>query len=251
MAPDEQERRLRADAAGNREPRGGPGGSPPRAAQPQRLRADAARNREAVLCAARDAFARDGLTAPLEEIARTAGVGIGTLYRRFGCREQLIAAALVEPITAYADAAELALAEPDAWTGFAGFVRRICELQAGNRGLADLLVITLAPDQQVECIRARANRSMLKLIERAKAAGQLRLDMAAEDLLLLLIGSSAIAAAAGAEAPRAMPRFVGLLLAAFRPAGGADPLPPPPTRAQMRRVMARLAAEHGCGHAPG
>jgi AcrR family transcriptional regulator len=228
--------------------RGDPGESPP-AATP-RLRADAARNREAVLCAARTVFARDGLSAPLEEIARTAGVGIGTLYRRFGSRDELIAAALVEQIAAYADAAEQALAEPDPWAGFAGFAQRICELQAGNRGLADLLVITLASGQQIESIRARANRSTIKLIERAKATGQLRADMVSEDLLLLLIGSSAIAAAAGPQAPQAMPRFVALMLAAFRP-GDDESLPPPPSRAQMRRVMATLAAEHGCGLSPG
>jgi AcrR family transcriptional regulator len=239
MAPDQRPAGVR---------RGDPVGSP--AAATPRLRADAARNREAVLCAARTVFARDGLSAPLEEIARTAGVGIGTLYRRFGSRDSLIAAALVEQISAYADAAERAVADTDPWAGFAGFAQRICELQAGNRGLADLLVITLAADPQIESIRARANRSTVRLIERAKAAGQLRADMVSEDLLLLLIASSAVAAAADAMAPRAMPRFVALMLAAFRPADDQI-LPPPPTRAQMRRVMASLAAEHGCGLSPG
>jgi AcrR family transcriptional regulator len=212
----------------------------------RRLRADAARNREAVVCAAQQVFAEAGLDAPLEEIARRAGVGIGTLYRRFPSREQLISAALIDKITAYADAAERALAEPDPWAGFTGFVRRICAMQAGDRGLADLLLITLAPTEQLEAIRARANCSVIALIDRAKAARRLRADMVGEDLLLMLIGNNAIAAAAGADAPRALPRFVALMLDAFAPRPGTS-LPRPPTTAQMRRVMGRLAAGHGCG----
>ncbi len=222
----------------------------PADAQCRRLRADAARNREAVLSAARDVFAEAGLDAPLEEIARRAGVGIGTLYRRFPTREQLVSAALLDKITDYAAAAEQALAEPDPWAGFAGFVRQICGMQAGDRGLADLLLITLAPSEELEVIRARANRAMIRLIDRAKDAGRLRTDMAGEDLLLMLIGNSAIAAVAGRDAPRALPRFVALMLDAFQPRPGAS-LPPPPSTAQMRRVMSRLAAEHGCGPPPG
>jgi AcrR family transcriptional regulator len=216
------------------------------AARARRLRADAARNREAVLSAAREVFAEVGLDAPLEEIARRAGVGIGTLYRRFPCREQLVSAALIDKITAYADVAERALAEPDPWAGFSGFVRRICAMQAGDRGLSDLLLITLAPSEQLEAARARANRSVIALIDKAKAAGRLRADMVGEDLLLMLIGNRAIAAAAGADAPRALPRFVALMLDAFRPHPGTS-LPRPPTTAQMTRVMRRLAAAHGCG----
>jgi AcrR family transcriptional regulator len=217
--------------------------------RPRRLRADAARNREAVVCAAREVFAEAGLDAPLDEIARRAGVGIGTLYRRFPCREQLVSAALIDKITAYADAAERALAEPDPWAGFAGFVRRICAMQAGDRGLADLLLITLAPGEQLEATRARANRSVIALIDRAKGAGRLRADMVGEDLLLLLIGNNAIAAAAGGDAPRALPRFVALMLDAFQPHPGPS-LPRPPTTAQMRHVMGRLATAHGCGQPP-
>src|SRR6266700_3205495 len=216
----------------------------------RRLRADAARNREAVVSAAREVFAEVGLGAPLEEIARRAGVGIGTVYRRFPSREQLISAALIDKITAYAVAAERALAEPDPWAGFTGFVRRICAMQAGDQGLADLLLITLAPSEQLEAIREQANRNLITLIDRAKAAGRLRTDMVGEDLLLMFIGNTAIAAAAREDAPQALPRFVALMLDALQPQPGAS-LPRPPTTAQMRRVMSRLAAGHGCGPPPG
>ncbi len=147
-------------------------------------------------------------------------------------------------------AAERALAEPDPWAGFTGFVRRICVMQAGDRGLADLLLITLAPSEQLEAIREQANRNLITLIDRAKAAGRLRTDMVGEDLLLMLIGNTAIAAAAREDAPQALPRFVALMLDALQPQPGAS-LPRPPTTAQMRRVMSRLAAGHGCGPPPG
>lgn len=214
----------------------------------RRLRADAARNREAVLCAAREVFAESGLDSPLEEIARRARVGIGTLYRRFPSREDLISAALIGKINEYAEAAERGLMTPDPWAGFAEFVRSICALQAGDRGLADLLLITMAPSGEIEAIRERANRASTELIDRAKAAGKVREDMTGDDLLLLLIANSSVAAAAGKDAPRALPRFVALMLDAFRP--GPATLPRPPSSDQMRRVMGRLAAEYGCRSHP-
>jgi AcrR family transcriptional regulator len=215
----------------------------------RRLRADAARNREALLCAAREVFAESGLDSPLEEIARRAQVGIGTLYRRFPSREQLIAAALVGKITEYAEAAERALADPDPWTGFARFVESICALQAGDRGLADLLLMTMASSGEIEAVRERANRAAGQLLGRAVAAGEVRSDLTSEDLLLLLIANSSVASAAGREAPRAQPRFVALMLDAFRPSRSAA-LPHPPSSAEMRRVMARLAAGYGCQERP-
>src|SRR6266704_2248363 len=134
----------------------------------RRLRADAARNRAAIIEAAREVFAEHGLEAPLEEIAGRAGVGIATLYRRFPGREQLIAAALVEKVTQYAEAAADALAAADPWAGFVGYVYRICELQAADRGLSDLLSMTLSGDEQIEQLRATANAQVIELVERAK-----------------------------------------------------------------------------------
>jgi AcrR family transcriptional regulator len=213
------------------------------------LRADATRNRVAILTAARQVFAEQGLRAPLEEIARRAGVGIATLYRRFPTRERLVAAALIEKITQFEMAASLALAEPDPWDGFAGLVRRICELQADDRGLSDLLSMTLPASEEVEQLRAKAHGHVAELVARAKASGRLRPDFAAEDLLLVLIANSAVAHVTGPDAPDAWRRFVELILDAFQYTGGAE-LPPAPTTDQMTQAMARLAADRGCGAAP-
>jgi AcrR family transcriptional regulator len=217
----------------------------------RRLRADATRNRAAILAAAREVFAEQGLHAPLEEIARRAGVGIATLYRRFPAREQLVAAALVDKVTVYAEAAEQALIVPEPWDGFAGYVRRICELQAEDRGLSDLLSMTLPADEHVERLRAAAADHVAELVQRAKAAGRLRADFAGEDLLLVLIASAAVARVTRADAPHAWRRLVALILDAFHQAdaGSAPQLPAPPSAGQMSAAMRRLAREHGCGHA--
>lgn len=210
------------------------------------LRADAERNRIAILTAARDVFAERGIEASLEEIAARAGVGIATLYRRFPAREQLVAAALEDKIAAYALAAEQALADPDPLAGFTGYVLRICELQADDRGMADLLSMLLPADEHVEHVRAAANATVVKLIERAKAAGVLRQDFVGEDLLLLLIASAGIMHVTSQDAPDAWRRLVALALDSFQ-RDDAPPLPAPPSADQMSRAMSRLARERGCG----
>ena len=218
----------------------------------RRLRADAARNRAAIVAVARDVFAEHGLEAPLEAIAARAGVGIATLYRRFPTREKLVAAALVEKVAEYAEAARQALAVPDPWDGFAGFVERICELQASDRGLSDLLSMTLSADEEVEELRRTANDLLIMVIDRAKAAGALREDFVGEDLVLLLIASAAVMHVTRADAPDAWRRFVALALDAFRSQASSPllpeaTLPAPPSTAQMTRAMIRLAGERGCG----
>jgi AcrR family transcriptional regulator len=217
--------------------------------EPQRLRVDAERNRAAVLEAAREVFAEQGLEAPLEEIALRAGVGIATLYRRFPTRAQLVAAALIDKVTQYAETAEQALAAGDPWAGFTSFVERICEMQANDRGLSDLLSMALPADEQVEQLRRLANARVVELVERAKAAGQLRQDFVGEDLLLLLIAHASVVHVTGQDAPETWRRFVALMLDAFGRRDEPSSLPPPPTNAQIRRAMLRLAGERGCAGA--
>jgi len=213
----------------------------------RRLRVDAERNRAALLAAAREVFAEQGLEASLEEIALRAGVGIATLYRRFPTRTQLVAAALVDKVAQYAEAAEQALAIPDPWAGFVAYVERICDLQADDRGLSDLLSMALPADEDIERLRRLANDRVAELIGRAQAAGRLRQEFASEDLLLLLIAHAAVVHVTGEDAPSAGRRFVALMLDAFGPQGGPSSLPMPPPRVQMRRAMVRLAGQRGCG----
>src|SRR3954454_568799 len=100
--------------------------------QDRSLRADAERNRLRILKAAQKAFAKHGLDVPLEDVAEGAGVGIATVYRRFPTRDDLIAACFEQRIEEYARAAEEALEAPDGWSGFRGYVERICGMQAAD-----------------------------------------------------------------------------------------------------------------------
>lgn len=218
---------------------------------PHRRRADAERNRTALLAEARALFAELGLEAPLETIARQAGVGIATLYRHFPTREQLVGAALLDQVADYVGAAEQALASDDPWSGFVGFVERICAMQAGDRGLGDLLSMALPADQEIEDLRIRANVMVIALVERAKAAGKLRPDFAGEDLLLLLIAGAAIVHITGRDAPDSWRRHMALQLDAFRAREDSIPLPEAPSTQAMAKAMLRLARSRGCaGRSP-
>jgi AcrR family transcriptional regulator len=213
----------------------------------RRLRADAERNRLTVLDAARAAFAEQGVAAPLEEIARRAGVGIGTLYRHFPRgREQLVAEALVDQVSQYVAAAEQALQVPDPWTGFARFVEQICAMEAADRGLGDLLAMALPADLRVEELRAQANDLVLELVLRAKTAGRLRQDFVGEDLILLLIANTAILHVTRDDAPAASLRWVGLFLDAVRTGRSAGNLPEAPSSEDLQRAMVRMARSRGC-----
>jgi AcrR family transcriptional regulator len=203
------------------------------------LRADAERNRERIVAAAREVFAERGLTAPLDEVARRAGVGVATLYRRFPTRGELISGVFEHKMTAYAESVEQALAEPDPWAGFCAHVERVCAMQAEDRGFTDVLTMTFPTHRRFEAARARAYDGFVALVDRAKAADVLRADFVPEDLILLLMANAGVVNATGDQAPQAWRRLVAYLLQAFA-AGSAEPLPDPPSPAQMYRAMLRL-----------
>ena len=203
-----------------------------------KLRCDAARNRDRLVEAAGSAFAEEGLGAPLESIAERAGVGIGTLYRRFPSRQTLVAAVFEERVVEYARAAERALAQPDPWAGFSGYVEQICAMQAADRGAKDILTRTFPHAPELEAHRQRGYELSVRLIDRAKAAGALRADFVPEDLLLLLMANAGVVEATAADVPHAWRRFVGYMLEAFR-ANGTREIPVAPSPRAMLRSMLR------------
>src|SRR3954451_1452300 len=103
------------------------------------LRADAARNREAIVEAARAVFAEHRLDAPLDEIAKRAGTGNATLYRRFPTRGDLVAAVFADRMAEHLDAVGAGLADEDPWRGFACYIEAVVAMQARDRGIADLV----------------------------------------------------------------------------------------------------------------
>jgi AcrR family transcriptional regulator len=213
----------------------------------RRPRSDAARNRASLLAAAQALYAERGIDVSLEEIARAAGVGIGTLYRNFPRgKEQLVSQALVGQVSRYVETAERALGLSHPWDGFVTFVTDICAMQEGDAGFSDVLATVLPGDPQVETLRNRANGLAMELMDRAKAAGTLRPDVVGEDLLLLLIANAAVLTVTRQDAPAASGRLVTLFLDAVAVTPSKVPLSEPPSSVQMLSAMTRLAAARGC-----
>lgn len=217
----------------------------PTQAQETRLRADAARNRQAIISAARQLYGQRGLEAPLDEIARRAGVGNATLYRHFPSRCALAAAVFADTLQLIIDAAGQALADPDPWHGFATHVRFLCELQSTGRGLADLLITRVSGAPELEELRKQAYASLATIAGRAQASGALRADFVPEDLALLLMANAGLVSRTAGAAPQAWRRFTDLALDGLR-AAAATKAAPPPDRAAVQRAM--RARGHDLGY---
>ena len=183
-------------------------------------------------------LAREVEVVPVEEIARRADVGMGTLYRHFPAKEDLIDAVLEDAFAAFISAAEQALAEGDAWVGFRGFLERVFALHVENRGLKDIIATRAHGRARAEAMRARMRPLLRELIERAQEHGALRADFTAEDMPLVFWTGGRVIEATAAVAPEFWRRYLGLLLDGLR-AEAATPLPHPPlTRAQLNRATA-------------
>ena len=203
-------------------------------------RADAERNRARILAAAEEVFAESGLLVPMSEVARRAGVGIATLLRNFATRENLIAATFAATMTAYADAIDTALADPDPWHGFCRYVETVCQMQAADRGFTHVLTMTFPAAEQFEAERARAYRGFVKLVRKAKATGQLRADFSPQDLPMILMANAGVVSATGhAATPTAWRRLVAYLLQACA-AECAQPLPAAPRARHMYRALQQI-----------
>ncbi|MEQ0561588.1 TetR/AcrR family transcriptional regulator [Amycolatopsis sp. NEAU-NG30] len=153
----------------------------------EKMRADARRNRAKVLAAAEEAFAVDGLSVPLDDIARLAGVGAGTVYRHFPSKEALFQAVVLDRIQQFADEArELAAAEDPGGVFFDYFVRVVRQASL-NRAICDALA-----ESGGHAFKAGAGEefraALAELLARAQAAGAVRPDLDGDDLRALIVG---------------------------------------------------------------
>jgi AcrR family transcriptional regulator len=148
------------------------------------LRRDAARNRERILAAAAELFATKGLGTTLDEIAAAAGIGVGTVYRRFPDKSHLIEALFEARIERVVAIAEEAAADPDPWRGLVDFLDRSTALEAEDRGLAELLRFGFAGSERIARVSAFIAPLASQLLTRAQEAGQVRPDLVPGDLLL-------------------------------------------------------------------
>ncbi len=185
-----------------------------------RMRADARRNEEALLEAAKIVFARSGVDAPIREIASQAGVGLGTLYRRFPTRADLVAAVFRREVDACADAAGQLAAERGPADALSAWLMLYTRFLATKQGLAAALhsgdpAFAALPDY----FRSRFEPALSMLLNAAADAGEVRADVASYDLLRA-IGNLAVAS--GDDGPAHTERMVMLLLDGLR-YGAATP----------------------------
>lgn len=205
------------------------------------LRRDAAENRERIVRAANEAFSSAGLETCMEEIARRAGVGVGTLYRRFPSKAALVDAIFEDHLDELVALARDALRADDPWTGLCGFLDRAIALQAAHRGFAEIVTVHLRDEKLVARARSRLRPLLVRLIERAQEAGALRDDVVYEDLSVLLWACGRVADSTRDVAPDYWRRHLALTLDGLR-ADGASALPRPPlTAGEHRQAMQRLA----------
>ncbi|MEV4349067.1 TetR/AcrR family transcriptional regulator [Actinoplanes sp. NPDC049596] len=180
------------------------------------LRRDAERNRRVLLDTARELMARDGLSVSYEDIARAAGMGMGTIYRRFPDRRDLVTALFSEHVDTVVGFAEEASGDPDAFAGLCRFLERQLELEAANRGLGELLRGHGGPSELVRRARLRMTPLVAGLIGRAVAAGRLPAGVTPGDFVAVHVMVGSVLDASREIAPDLWRRALAVGLAGLR-----------------------------------
>lgn len=197
----------------------------PGARDGRRLRSDAERNRRRILAAAAEVFAEHGLTATLDDVARHAGVGIGTVYRRFPDKDSLISQLLQDRIELMVAAGTEALAAEDPWTGLVMFLEYVADSFAQDIGLRQVMMFGTYGGQHPAYARSRMRPIVYELVQRGQDAGQVRADLSATDILLIGFMLGTAAEYAAAARPEIWRRYLTLILDGLRPdRQGATPL---------------------------
>ena len=196
----------------------GPGDHPPRRDADERpLRRDAERNRQRILAAAAELFSERGLDASLDDVARAAGVGVGTVYRRFPDKESLIRELFRERVDALVTVAEEACNAADPWQGFVSYLEYTAAALAGDLGLRQLLMFGNYDRDQVCYARDRMRPVVTRLVRRAQVSGDLRADFAATDVKMIAFMLASVAEYTAAVTPLVWRRYLAMLLDGLRP----------------------------------
>jgi AcrR family transcriptional regulator len=178
-----------------------------------------------VIAAARMLFADRGLDAQMPDVAKAAKVGVGTVYRHFPTKDDLIAALVAERFERLADKARAGLESPDAWEGIAEFIRFAAQIQAKDRGLCEVMG---SRPQLMDAAARDAGLPELceRLVKRAQHSRQLRADLDWEDIPMIACGLGTATQATPAPSIGRWPRLVEIILDGLR-APGSRKLPPP------------------------
>ena len=203
------------------------------------MRSDARRNRERVLVAAEDVFSELGLRAQVEEVARRAGVGVGTVCRHFPTKQALVEAVLEAMYESLLGDARRALEQGDPGAAFHTFFQALSEFQARHRALAEQMARELELPETAQPMRDELRAAIDGLVARAQEAGAVRSDIGPADVSLLFSGVAHATALAGDLAPVLRERYVRLILDGLRPQE-ASTLPGRPLDfSQLRKLKAR------------
>jgi AcrR family transcriptional regulator len=181
------------------------------------LRADAQRNLVRVLDAAREVFAEHGIDAPVSEIAERAGVGVGTIFRRFPTKEDLLVAVVRQRTSQLIEAADAALAEPNAGAALRRFMETAAAMQISDRCWCDATGTDLFGRDGIRELVDVLVSKMAALLAEAQASGHVRTDVRALDLPVLLTGVAKSGLLLEDAAPGAWKRYLGIVFDGLRP----------------------------------
>jgi AcrR family transcriptional regulator len=207
------------------------------------LRADAERNRRRILEAAADEFAERGLAVSLDDVARRAEVGVGTVYRRFADRETLVNALFEQRIAEFVEMAERAEQHPDPWEGLVEFLREASEFHGRNRALKELMFSAPGGRDWVDRVRQAVRPKIARVVKRAQHEGRLRADFATLDVPLIALMLSSVMEFTAGTAPDAWRRLLTYVIDGLEPSRTAPtPLDARPLTAKgIEETMARSA----------
>jgi AcrR family transcriptional regulator len=206
-------------------------------------RRDAQERRTRLIAAAQREFAARGVDASLERIARNAGVAIGTLYRHFPTRLDLLMAAFEPRLQEFLEEADKALEMNDPWEGLVRYLENLFRVQAGDRGFNDFLSRRFPGSAETERIHDQLCRQIEEVLTRAQEAGRARRDITQADIVNLIWSNGRMIDATSTTAPNAWRRQLHLMLDAYR-AERAHPIPEPPmTGEQLYDAMVHLGKQ--------
>ncbi|WP_328675501.1 TetR/AcrR family transcriptional regulator [Streptomyces sp. NBC_00343] len=180
------------------------------------LRRDAALNREKILRAAREVFGRHGLKATLDDVARHAGVGVGTVYRRFPDKDTLVRALFEQDLGMRQASAERALTHPDPWEGFVDFLTEMGADLAENRGLQEVIMLGSHSSEPMETMRGGMLPFLEALIQRAQESGDLRAEVTPSDIPVIVQMLSAASQFTQGKRPDVWRRYFEIILNGIR-----------------------------------
>jgi AcrR family transcriptional regulator len=212
------------------------------------LRRDAERNRQRILAAAAEVFTERGLDATLDEIARAAGVGIGTVYRRFPDKATLISELFKDRIDALVTVAEEACAARDPWQGLVTYLEFVAGALADDLGLRQLMMFATYDRDQICYARDQMRPVISRLVERAQASGDLRRDFEATDVKMIAFMLASVAEYAASVTPEVWRRYLIMLVDGLRPS--RDGVSALPVAAPTAVDLGDLMSAHGPRPAP-